>query len=114
MKWISYSLVIAVLARLSLMIIPFWWGIVAGAAIGAFVLCRSASQAALCGFTGLALLWAAYIFPIHLRSDGLISGHMAGLTGLPGGWAVLLLSVLIGGLLGALAAWSGFLLKRAF
>ncbi len=113
MKWIGSSLIIAVLARLSLMIIPFWWGIVAGAAIGAFMLCRSASQAALCGFTGLALLWGAYVLPVHIRTDGLISGHMAGLTGLPGAWAVLLLSVLLGGMLGAVAAWSGFLLKKA-
>jgi hypothetical protein len=113
MRFLLLLLVAAVLARLSGMVIPYWWGIAPGAVLAGWWLARNNLQAFAGGFFGLALLWGAYAAAADRSSQGLISERLAALSGLGSPWMALLLTALLGGLTGAVACWAGFRLRRA-
>lgn len=105
---------IAVLSAIIQLILP-WWSI----ALVAFVVCffrsTTGGQAFWFGFIGIALVWQAYALFIHLQNDGVLTGRMSQLLFKANMPIVLLeLAVLLGGLVGGLAALSGHLFRRVF
>lgn len=106
-------ILIAVVGLLAQLVLP-WWSL----AVVAFVICylRSSSggRAFVSGFAGTALVWLVYAFVIHTRTDGVFTGRMSELlfktntSALP-----LLVTALIGGLVGGLGGLSGYYVKQA-
>ena len=104
---------IAVLSLLAQLILP-WWSL----AIVAFLVCfwrsPSAGRSFLAGFYGVALVWLVYAIILHSRTDGVFTGRMSELLFktnsaiLPG-----LVTAIVGGLVGGLAALSGFFVRQA-
>lgn len=92
-----------------------WWGVVALVpfAVAAWR-ARSAGGAFGAGFLSIALLWAVAAGWQSQANDHLLAGRMAQVLPL-GGSTVLLLVVtaLLGGLVGGTAAWAGYLGRRA-
>lgn len=91
---------------------PWWWPALAGYAVG-FWLCRSGGRAIVAGFLGTGGAWLALAAFQDWRNHRLLSARMADLFHLPYPWLLLLLTALIGGILGGLAAWAGRSLRAA-
>lgn len=85
---------------------PWWWPAVAAYAVG-FWRPRSSVSAFISGFGGTALAWAGLAALLDQRNHHLLSGRMAQLFHLPGGWTLVLATGLIGGLMGGLGALAG-------
>ncbi|MFC5410602.1 hypothetical protein ACFPMF_14865 [Larkinella bovis] len=106
-------LLIAILSALVQLFLP-WWSI----ALVAFGVCfwrsRTGWQAFGAGFGGIAVVWFLYALFIHLQTDNILTGRMADLffkTQAP--VLLLLITPLIGGLVGGFAALAGRQLKDA-
>ncbi|MBD0260643.1 MAG: hypothetical protein ICV83_33410, partial [Cytophagales bacterium] len=56
--------------------------------------------------------WAATALVIHLRNEGILTAKIAGLFALPFPVLLIAITALIGGLVGGLAALSGFYWQR--
>jgi len=104
---------IMLLSALAQFVLP-WWSI----AIVAFGVCfwRSTrgGQAFLSGFLGIAAVWLLYALLIHLRTEGVFTGRMGLLLFKSESAALpLLVTVILGGLVGGLSGLTGFLIRRA-
>lgn len=104
---------IMLLSALAQLILP-WWSI----AVVAFGVCvwrsTGGAQAFLTGFLGVALVWLVYALLIHTRTDGIFTGRMGMLLFKSGSAALpLLVTVILGGLVGGLAGLTGFFVRRA-
>ena len=106
-------ILIAILSLLVQLILP-WWSLAVVAFIICFLRSPNGGRAFLSGFAGVALVWLVYAFFIHTRTDGVFTGRMSELlfkmntSALP-----LLVTALIGGLVGGLAGLSGYFVKQA-
>lgn len=106
-------LIIALLSLLAQLVLP-WWSL----AIVAFGVCfwRSATggQAFIQGFVGVALVWLGYALLIHARTDGILTGRMSLLLFKAEGVVLpLLVTAMLGGLVGGLAGLAGFYSQKA-
>ncbi len=113
MKFLLTLIAVAVLARLSVYLIPYWWGVAPGAALAGLIIARSSGQAWWGGFFGLIALWGSYATAIHLGNSGRIGGQLAELTSLSSPVLVIAATAVLGGLIGGGSCLSGFLLKKA-
>ncbi|MDE3000526.1 MAG: hypothetical protein OXU79_15755 [Gemmatimonadota bacterium] len=102
-----YVLVFGLIAGLAL---P-WWGIgVAGFAAGAWR-APTAWKALGAGFGGAGILWLTTAGYVHLKSGGILTGKIAGIAGLSDPSLLVVITALIGGLVAALAAVTGYHLR---
>ena len=109
-------LLIAIVSLLAQLVLPwwivalvafavcFWRGPVSGRSVAAFWY----------GFAGVALVWLVYALFIHVRTDGIFTGRMSQLLLKTNASAVLLLlTAVLGGLVGGLAGLSGHAMRQA-
>lgn len=106
-------LLIAVISLLTQLVLP-WWSL----AVVAFGVCYwrspSAGRAFLSGFAGVALVWLAYALLVHVRTDGIFTGRMSLLLfKVDNAILPLLVTAVLGGLVGGLAGISGFYVRQA-
>jgi hypothetical protein len=104
---------IAILSLLAQFFLP-WWSL----AVVAFLVCfwRSSGggRAFLSGFLGVAIVWLLYALLIQFRTDGLFVGRMSELLFKTNTQVLpVVVTALIGGLVGGLAGLSGYLVKQA-
>ena len=85
-----------------------WWGIAAAGFIAGLWGARSGWHALGAGFLGVGLIWLGTASYLHLGSGGTLSARIAEMMGLPGPMYLLLMTGAIGGLVGGLAAATGF------
>jgi hypothetical protein len=107
-------LLIALLSAVVQLFLP-WWSI----AIVAFGVCfwqsKTGWRAFGNGFLGIAVVWFMYSLIIHLQTDGILTGRMADLlfkSKTP--VLLLLLTPIIGGLVGGFAGLAGRQLRAVF
>ncbi len=111
-------------------IFPWWWPAVAAYAFG-FWLPKKPSSALAAGFFGSALAWFFWAFLADIRNHHILSARMAKVFNLPTlnhlpplplkfqalllshlpSYFIILLTALIGGLMGVIAARAGFSLR---
>jgi hypothetical protein len=104
----------AVLSFLVGIFLP-WWTIAVAAGLVALLLPQKSLTSFLCGFAGVFFLWLGLTIWIDQSNGGILSTRMAQV--LPVGGNVLLLhllTALVGGLIGGLAALSGKHLRSIF
>ena len=90
-----------------------WW-VIAPIAFGlAFWKSASGRHAFLAGFAAIFTLWFVAAYVPHYRNEGILTARIAQLFSLPIPFLVLIVTALVGGLVGGLAAWSGFFWKNA-
>jgi hypothetical protein len=113
MKLIVSILLIALLGFVAGLHLP-WWGIAVAAALVNVLLPLRPGLAFLSGFIGIFLLWGVLSWGIDSANGSILSQRIAQILPL-GGSSVLLILVtaLVGGLVGGMAALSGSYLKRA-
>ena len=105
-------LLIAILSLLAQLILP-WWSL----AIVAFLVCfwrsSKAGRAFLYGFAGVALVWLGYALLIHVRTDGIFTGRMSELLFKTSNAVMpIIVTAILGGLVGGLAGVSGFFMRQ--
>jgi len=92
---------------------PWWVGILPSLAVGALMLDRWL-HAFLIGFSGVGFAWFVQAFYIHIMNDGILSGRIATMLQVNSAENVLLITFIIGGVMGAVAASTGYLFNSAF
>ena len=71
-------------------------------------------HAFLIGFSGVGSAWFIQAFYIHVMNEGILSGRIAEMLQVNSAENVLILTFITGGLLGAVAATTGYFFKSAF
>jgi hypothetical protein len=101
----------AVFGRLAVYGLP-WWGVAVGAALAGLMLARKGWIAFAGGLAGIGLLWGAYAAAAASAEGQVLAERLAALTGAGSPGALVGAVALVGGLLGGLAAWTGWQLRR--
>lgn len=111
MRFVLATLLIAVLSFIAGLYLP-WWSIALVAFVIGFLIPQGIGRSFLSGFTGIFLLWALLALWIDWKNESILSHKIAQLFPL-GGHSVLLILVtaLIGALVGGFAAMSGASLR---
>ncbi len=94
------------------LIFPWWIGVFPALAIGAIYFNRWI-HAFLIGFSGSGMAWFIQAFYIHVMNEGVLTQRIATMLQVDTPENVLLITFLVGGLIGGVAAVSGFLFKAA-
>ena len=106
-------LLILTLAFLLQLFLPWW--IIALVAFGSAAWRgRSSWQAFGAGFAGIAVGWLLLSAFIHVQTAGILTEKVAVLFSLPHSVWLLLITALVGGLVGGVAAWAGYSCRRLF
>jgi hypothetical protein len=108
MKFFIQLIVIALLAFVFELILP-WWSIALAAAIGGYFLKSNINF--LAGFLGIAVLWIAYAFIISSNAAAPLADRVAAIFSVNKNLLIILTGV-IGGLVGGFAAMAGAALKK--
>ena len=113
MRLATKIFLIAVLAYVLALFLP-WWSIAIAAFVVEVVMGAPKGKAFLAGFFGIFLLWSVVAFMIDSANEHILSTKMAAILPLGGSAiAIILVTAIVGGLLGGLAAASGVELKKA-
>lgn len=104
-------LLIAIFAWLLSLFLPWWSVFIPGLIIGA-LLGRSGGSSFLWGFVGIAALWLIQTLFVHIGNDGVLTARIADLFSLPAGWLVILITVIMGGLIGGITTLTGYLFRK--
>jgi len=112
MKFIVSILLIALLSFLSGLYLP-WWGIALAAALISVLIQQRPGMAFLSGFLALLLLWGAMAWGIDGANNSILSKKIALILPLGGNSLLLILvTALVGALVGGSAALTGSYLKK--
>lgn len=90
--------------------LPWWIGVFPALIIGAWFFDRWI-HAFLIGFSGAGSAWFVQAFYIHIMNEGILTDRIADMLQVQTPENVLLITFLAGGLMGGIAALSGFLCK---
>ena len=107
-------LIILILSFICSYLLP-WWAAALIAFLAALFIGKTSGKAFLSGFGAIFVLWMILALMKSLPNDNVLAGRAIQLFPLPHQWILLLLiTALIGGLVGGMAALSGVLTKKAF
>ena len=91
-----------------------WWIIVLVAGVVGFFFRAKPWLSFAMGFLAVALLWGTYATWLDWENGGLLSDKMGDLFNRMTGWGLILVTALMGGMLGGLGALTGSLGRQAF
>jgi hypothetical protein len=107
-------LVILILSFASGYFLP-WWVVAIAAFLAAFFIGKTPWQSFFSGFTAVFIVWTVLALFKTIPNDNILASRVVQLFPLPNNWIwLLVVTALIGGLVGGMAALSGVLLKKAF
>lgn len=113
MEKIRFLLAVVVIAVLSAgveFILP-WWSVAIVAFLVSLIIPQRPGKAFLMGFSGVGLCWLVVAMTRDICNDHILSTKMAALFKLPTYDMFLVVTVIVGGLVGGLAGWAGALVK---
>ncbi|SMD39035.1 hypothetical protein SAMN04488029_4014 [Reichenbachiella faecimaris] len=113
MLFIFRLILIAVLTYLIAMMAP-WWSAILCAAIVAFFLPGNNFNAFLSGFMGVGLIWMVMAWKLDVETNSIMSQKMVELFPVDEVNMLIIASAIIGGLAGALGAFSGNSFRQMF
>ena len=106
-------LIILILSFISSYFLP-WWAAAMIAFLAAFITGKTSGRSFWSGFGAIFVLWVVLALMKSIPNDNILAGRVVQLFPIPHHWILLLLiTALIGGLAGGMAALSGVLLKKA-
>jgi hypothetical protein len=112
MKLVVAIILTALLAVVGGLYLP-WWSIAIAAFIPVLLIPMRSTRAFLAGFLGIFILWFFLAWWIDQKNDSVLSKKVAEIFHLGGSsFLMILVTALIGGLVGGLAALSGSYLRR--
>src|ERR1700761_677429 len=106
-------LIILVLSFVCSFFMP-WWAVAVAAFAAALFINKKPVHAFWSGFLAIFILWTVWALFKSIPNDNALAGRVIPLFPLPHSWLLLLLiTAIIGGLVGGMGALSGALLKKA-
>jgi hypothetical protein len=91
-----------------------WWSIAVAAFVSVLLIPLRSSRAFLAGFLGVFILWALLALWIDIKNQGILSTKVAQIFPLGGSsFLIILVTAIIGALVGGLAALSASYLRRS-
>jgi hypothetical protein len=106
-------LIILILSFISSYLLP-WWASAIIAFLAALFAGKTSGQSFWSGFGAISILWTILALLKSVPNDNILASRVIQLFPLPHQWILLLLiTALIGGLVGGMAALSGVLTKKA-
>jgi hypothetical protein len=107
-------LIILILSFASGYFLP-WWVVAIAAFLAAFFIGKTPAQSFWSGFSAVFIVWTVLALFKSIPNDHILASRVVQLFPLPHNWIwLLLITALIGGIVGGMSALSGVLLKRAF
>ncbi|HZY37630.1 MAG TPA: hypothetical protein VFE53_13325 [Mucilaginibacter sp.] len=107
-------LIILVLVFAGSFFLP-WWAAAIIAVIAALICGGKAGKAFWSGFGAIFVAWTILALMKSIPNDNILASRVVHLFPLPNNWIwVLVVTAVIGGIVGGMAALSGALLRRAF
>lgn len=91
-----------------------WWSVAIVAFVVEIIVNHKPAKAFWAGFLGIALLWLVMALVHDIPNQHILSARMAPLFHMPHYSLFILVTVLIGGLVGGLGAWCGSAIRRMF
>ncbi|NCD71269.1 hypothetical protein [Mucilaginibacter agri] len=91
-----------------------WWAAAIIAFVATFYAGRTPGQSFWSGFSAVALVWGIHALLKSVPNDHILASRVATMVHLPNWIYLLIVTMIIGGLLGGMSALSGLLVKRAF
>ncbi len=92
-------------------LLPWWVVALVSFALAAW-LAKGSGHAFLAGFGGIALSWLLMSLYFYIRNEALLAGRVATLFKLPHPALLILVTLIIGGLVGGLAGLAGYFCRR--
>jgi len=89
-----------------------WWSILLAAGLVGATILRTGFQSFLSGFLGTAIVWWSYAWMIDIKNQSILSTRIAALFNVGNPALLILVSGLIAGVVGGLAAVCGNELKK--
>jgi hypothetical protein len=112
MKFLVVLILTVLLAFISGLYLP-WWGMAIAAFIPSVIVYQKAGPAFLAGFLGLFLLWSVVAFVIDRANESIFSAKIGELLGVGNNpFLLILITGVVGGLVGGFAAMTGSFLRR--
>jgi len=106
-------LIILILSLISGFFLP-WWMVAIIAFLAALFLGKTSGRSFWSGFGGVFIVWTILALLKTIPNDNMLAKRVTQLFQLPNWILILLISALIGGLVGGMSALSGVLVKKAF
>lgn len=113
MKFLIRLIIIGVASHFALMHFP-WWSIALCGFIAGALLNGSHANSFFSGFVAVGALWLVKAFMVNTNSEGILSAKIAQLIGLESGVMLVLITALIGAMVGGFATLSGLHFRKLF
>jgi hypothetical protein len=92
-----------------------WWMIAIIAFLAAFFIGKTSGRSFWSGFGGVFIAWSILVLLKSIPNNNILASRVIQLFPLPHNWVLLLLiTALIGGLVGGMSALSGVLMKKVW
>lgn len=89
-----------------------WWWIIIDTFIATLLMGRTALSSFLSGFVAVAIVWGGYAFAVNSANEGLLLAKIAKIFfGTSSGWLLMLITIIIGALVGGFSALTAYSLK---
>lgn len=105
-RFIGQLILVIAFSYASQFILP-WWGVMVGSALATLLIYNKALSSFFAGFLGLGLLWFYLAYSIDTANQSLLSGKVAALFGLESGFQMVLVTALLGAIIGGVSALTG-------
>jgi len=100
----------AILAYLFQQMFP-WWSIAIASFLISFIISSNGFSSFISGFLGIGLLWFLFATRIDMLTESILTNRVAGIFSLPNGFLLILVTAIIGGLVGGFGALTGSQLR---
>ncbi|MDO3641674.1 MAG: hypothetical protein ACTHMI_05270 [Mucilaginibacter sp.] len=91
-----------------------WWVVAIAAFLPALFIGKTPAKSFFAGFSAVFIVWAAMALFKSIPNDNMLAKRVATLMHLPNWILLLVITALIGGLVGGMSALSGVLVRKAF
>ena len=105
-RFILQLALVALFSYISQWLMP-WWGVMVGAGLATAVVYNKATSSFFAGFLGVGILWFIVAFTFNSANDSILSTRVAELFKLSSGLQLVLVTALLGAIIGGLSGLTG-------
>ena len=88
-----------------------WWSIAVAAFLISLIISTKATSSFIAGFLAIGMLWFATAAINDMRTDSILTNRIAAIFSLPSSFLLIVITAIIGGLVGGFAALTGTYLR---